>query len=96
MKKNHYFDYLIGLSLKNARVRAKKTKRSVYTHFDIPRQTYERYEKGESSAPFPLVLEILTHCGVVGWKDLGDDYIKELDNTSYGRILLKWFNNKND
>jgi DNA-binding XRE family transcriptional regulator len=95
MKKNHYFDYLIGRSLQAARIDAKKTKKSIYTHFGISRQTYERYENGESSAPIPLVLDILTYCGVSSLKDLGDDFIKDFSNSAYGRTLLKWFNNKN-
>lgn len=94
MKKNHYFDYVIGHSLQTARKKANKTKKSIYTHFNIPRQTYERYEKGESSVPLPLALEILMYCGISSWKDLGDDFVKDLGNSAYGRTLLKWFHNK--
>jgi hypothetical protein len=96
MEKNHYFDYVIGLCLQAARVNAKKTKKEIYTHFRIPRKTYDRYEKGESSVSIPLVLEIWMYCGVSGIKDFGDDLIGKLGRSSYGRTLLKWLPDKKE
>ena len=94
MAKNHYFNYVIGRSLQAARNNAKVTKKTVYTHFDIPRKTYDRYENGESSPDFPLVLDIWMFCGVCSVKDLGDEIIKGLEGSAYGRTLLKWLTNK--
>jgi transcriptional regulator with XRE-family HTH domain len=96
MERNYYFDYVIGRCIQTARQKAKKTKKDIYTRFGIPRKTYDRYEKGESSTPIPLVLDIWMYCGVSSIKDLGEELIKELGNSAYGRTLLKWLPKKND
>ena len=96
MGKHQYFDYAIGRCLQGARVKAKKSKKEIYTRFDIPRKTYDRYESGESSIPIPLLLNIWMYCGVSNISDLGDELLKELGNSAYGRTLLKWLHKKNE
>ena len=96
MKRNHYFDYVIGRALQTARKKGNKTKTEVYKRFNISRQTYDRYESGESSAPLPLVLDIFLYCGVSDWRELGEERMKELGNSGYGRTLLRWLHIKKE
>jgi DNA-binding XRE family transcriptional regulator len=64
MEKNRYFDYVMGCAIEASRKKAKKTKKALYTHMGISRQTYERYIKGETHAPIPLMLKALLYCGI--------------------------------